>query len=111
MDYGKFKFEQAKKTQLAKKKQKQVHVKEIKFRPRTDIGDYNIKLRNLTRFLEEGDRAKITLRFRGREMAHQELGLQLLERVEKDLEEIGDVIQRPKMEGRQMTMMVVPKKK
>lgn len=111
MDYGKFKFEQAKKAQVAKKKQKQVHVKEVKFRPRTDIGDYNIKLRNLTRFLEDGDRAKITLRFRGREMAHQELGLQLLERVEKDLEEIGDVIQRPKMEGRQMVMMVVPKKK
>ena len=110
MNYGKFKFEQAKKTQAAKKKQKQVQVKEVKFRPRTDIGDYNIKLRNLTRFLQDGDRTKITLRFRGREMAHQELGLELLQRVEKDLAEIGDVIQRPKMEGRQMVMMLVPKK-
>ena len=111
MDYGKFKFEQAKKAQQARKKQKQVHVKEVKFRPRTDIGDYRIKLRNLTRFLEDGDRAKVTLRFRGREMAHQELGLQLLERVEKDLEGIGEVTQRPKMEGRQMVMMIAPRKK
>ncbi len=111
MDYGKFKFEQSKKQQAAKKKQKQVQVKELKFRPGTDEGDYNVKVRNLRRFLEEGDRAKITLRFRGREMAHQELGLQLLQRVETDVEDIAQVEQRPKMEGRTMVMMLAPKKK
>ncbi len=111
MDYGKFKFEQSKKQQAAKKKQKQVQVKEIKFRPGTDEGDYNVKVRNLRRFLEDGDRAKITLRFRGREMAHQELGLQLLQRVETDVEDIAQVEQRPKMEGRTMVMMLAPKKK
>ncbi|MCC5857893.1 MAG: translation initiation factor IF-3 [Ectothiorhodospiraceae bacterium] len=111
MDYGKFKFEQSKKQQAAKKKQKQVQVKEVKFRPGTDQGDYNVKVRNLRRFLEEGDRAKITLRFRGREMAHQELGLQLLQRVEADVEDIAQVEQRPKMEGRTMVMMLAPKKR
>jgi translation initiation factor IF-3 len=110
MDYGKFKFENNKRQQVAKKKQKQVQVKEVKFRPGTDIGDYQVKLRNLTRFLEDGDRVKVTLRFRGREMAHQELGMQLLERVENDLVELGTVEQRPKMEGRQMVMVMSPKK-
>jgi translation initiation factor IF-3 len=111
MDYGKFKFEQSKKAHAAKKKQKQTQVKEIKFRPGTDEGDYQVKLRNLVRFLEDGDRAKITLRFRGREMAHQELGLKLLQRVENDLAEYATVEQRPKMEGRLMVMMLAPKKK
>ena len=110
MDYGKFRFEQSKKSQSSKKKQKQVQVKEIKFRPGTDIGDYNVKLRNLKRFLEDGDRTKVTLRFRGREMAHQELGMELLKRVETDLEEYGVVEQQPKMEGRQMVMVIAPKK-
>jgi len=111
MDYGKFKYREAKKAHEAKLKQKQIQVKEVKFRPATDDGDYNIKVRNLKRFLEEGDKTKITLRFRGREMAHQELGMQLLKRVEADLAEIGQVEQFPKMEGRQMVMMVGPRKK
>jgi len=110
MDYGKFKFEQSKKLQAARKKQKQIQLKEVKFRPGTDEGDYQVKLRNLIRFLSEGDKAKITLRFRGREMAHQELGLKLLQRVEADLEEFGLVEQRPRMEGRQMVMVLGPKK-
>ena len=110
MDYGKFVFETNKKQQEAKKKQKQTQVKEIKFRPGTEEGDYQVKLRNLTRFLTDGDKTKVTLRFRGREMAHQELGKQLLQRVEKDLEEIGTVEQFPRMEGRQMVMVVAPKK-
>ena len=110
MDYGKFRFDQQKKNQSARKKQKQVQVKEIKFRPGTDIGDYRVKLRNLIRFLEEGDRVKVTLRFRGREMAHQDLGRDLLERVKADLEEYGTVEQFPKMEGRQMVMVMSPKK-
>jgi translation initiation factor IF-3 len=111
MDYGKFKFEESKKQQAARKRQKQIQVKEVKFRPGTDIGDYNIKLRNLTRFLGDGDKAKITIRFRGREMAHRELGAELLKRIEKDLEEIAVVEQFPKMEGRQMIMVMSPKKK
>ena len=110
MDYGKFRFEENKKQQLAKKKQKQTQVKEIKFRPGTDVGDYNIKLRKLIAFLEEGDRTKVTLRFRGREMAHQELGLELLQRVKADLEEHGTVEQEPKMEGRLMVMVLAPKR-
>ena len=110
MDYGKFKFEASKKLQASKKKQKNVQVKEIKFRPGTDIGDYNVKLRNLRSFLENGDKTKITVRFRGREMAHRELGMELLNRVEKDLEELAMVEQRPKFEGRQMVMVMAPKK-
>ncbi|MDF1829269.1 MAG: translation initiation factor IF-3 [Cycloclasticus pugetii] len=110
MDYGKFKFEASKKLQASKKKQKNVQVKEIKFRPGTDIGDYNVKLRNLRSFLENGDKTKITVRFRGREMAHRELGMELLNRVEKDLEELALVEQRPKFEGRQMVMVMAPKK-
>lgn len=104
MDYGKFKYQESKRKHEAKLKQKQIQVKEVKFRPGTDDGDYNVKVRNLTRFLNEGDKAKITLRFRGREMAHQELGLALLKRVEADLAEYGVVEQFPKMEGRQMVM-------
>ncbi len=111
MDFGKFKYREAKKAHEAKLKQKQIQVKEVKFRPGTDDGDYNIKVRNLKRFLEEGDKTKITLRFRGREMAHQELGMALLKRVEADLLELGQVEQFPKMEGRQMVMMVGPRKK
>jgi translation initiation factor IF-3 len=110
MDYGKFKFEASKKLQASKKKQKNVQVKEIKFRPGTDIGDYNVKLRNLRSFLENGDKTKITVRFRGREMAHRELGMELLKRVEKDLEELAVVEQWPKFEGRQMIMVMAPKK-
>ena len=110
MDYGKFRFEESKKLQTAKKKQKQTQVKEIKFRPGTDVGDYNIKLRKLVSFLEDGDRTKVTLRFRGREMAHQELGLELLQRVKADLEEYGTVEQEPKMEGRLMVMVLAPKR-
>jgi len=108
MDYGKYKFEVSKKAQTAKKKQKTIHVKEIKFRPGTDIGDYEVKLRNLIRFLTDGDKAKVTMRFRGREMAHQELGLHMLQRVENDLKEYGIVEQRPKLEGRQMVMVLGP---
>jgi translation initiation factor IF-3 len=111
MDYGKFVFEAKKQKQAAKKKQKQVQVKEIKFRPRTDSGDYEIKLRNLRRFLENGDKAKVTMRFRGREHAHRELGAEVLTRVEKDLEDIAQVEQRPAMEGRQMVMVLGPRKK
>ena len=111
MDYGKFRFEQNKKLQAAKKKQKQIQVKEVKFRPGTGEGDYQIKLRNLIRFLEDGDKAKVTVRFRGREMAHRELGMELLKRVEKDLEDYAAVEQHPKMEGRQMVMVLAPKKR
>lgn len=111
MDYGKFKYQESKRLHEARRKQKQIQVKEVKFRPGTDEGDYQIKLRNLIRFLTEGDKAKVTLRFRGREMAHQELGLQLLVRVEGDLKEHGVVEQRPRLEGRQMVMMVAPKKR
>ena len=111
MDYGKFLFEENKKRHAAKKKQKQIHIKEVKFRPGTEQGDYQVKLRNLTRFLTNGDKTKVTLRFRGREMAHQELGLQLLKRVEEDLNEIGTVEQFPRLEGRQMVMVIAPKKK
>lgn len=110
MDHGKFLFEENKRKHAAKKKQKQIHVKEVKFRPGTDIGDYEVKLRNLKRFLRHGDRVKVTLRFRGREMAHQELGLKLLKRVENDLEGQGTVEQFPKLEGRQMVMVVAPKR-
>ena len=110
MDFGKFLFDQNKKRHAAKKKQKQIQIKEIKFRPGTDIGDYQIKLRNLRRFLENGDKVKVTLRFRGREMAHQELGAQMLDRVESDLEELGNVEQYPKLEGRQMVMVIAPKR-
>jgi translation initiation factor IF-3 len=111
MDYGKFRFDQAKKQQEARKKQKQIQVKEVKFRPGTDEGDYQVKLRNLIRFLTEGDKAKVTLRFRGREMAHQDLGMNLLKRVEADLAPYGTVEQRPRMEGRQMVMTIAPIKK
>jgi translation initiation factor IF-3 len=111
MDFGKFLFEQNKKAHAAKRKQKQIQIKEVKFRPGTEEGDYQVKLRNLIRFLEEGDKAKITLRFRGREMAHQEIGRELLSRVQKDLSEYGQVEQNPMMEGRQMVMMIGPKKK
>jgi translation initiation factor IF-3 len=111
MDYGKFKYAEAKKKHEAKLKQRQIQVKEVKFRPGTDEGDYQIKLRNLVRFLEEGDKAKVTLRFRGREMAHQEFGVKLLERVRGDLEPYAVVEQFPKLEGRQMIMVLSPKKK
>jgi translation initiation factor IF-3 len=111
MDYGKFKYRESKKAHEAKLKQKQIQVKEVKFRPGTDEGDYKIKVRNLTRFLTEGDKTKVTLRFRGREMAHQELGMQLLKRVEADLKEVGIVEQWPRLEGRQMIMILGPKKK
>lgn len=110
MDYGKHLFDLKKKKAASKKKQKQIQLKEIKFRPGTEEGDYQVKLRNLTRFLEGGDKAKVTLRFRGREMAHQELGMELLKRVEADLQELGNVEQFPKMEGRQMSMVIAPKK-
>ena len=110
MDYGKFKYRESKKRHEAKLKQKQIHVKEVKFRPGTDEGDYKIKLRNLIRFLDEGDKTKVTLRFRGREMAHQEFGMRLLERMRNDLEPYGVVEQWPKMEGRQMVMVLAPKK-
>jgi translation initiation factor IF-3 len=111
MDYGKFKYHEQKKQHEAKLKQKQIQVKEVKFRPRTDDADYQVKLRNLIRFLNEGDKTKVTLRFRGREMAHQEFGLELLKRVEADLAELGVVEQFPKLEGRQMVMVLSPKKK
>ena len=111
IDYGKFLFEQNKKTHAAKKKQKQIQVKEVKFRPGTDEGDYQIKLRNLIRFFEEGDKAKVTLRFRGREMAHTDLGRQMLMRLQNDLAAYAQVEQHPLMEGRQMVMMLAPKKK
>ncbi|HAN80252.1 MAG TPA: translation initiation factor IF-3 [Gammaproteobacteria bacterium] len=111
MDFGKRLYEEKKAKAAAKKKQHQLQVKEVKFRPGTDVGDYQVKLRNLVRFLEDGDKAKVTIRFRGREMAHQELGMQMLERLEKDLEEHGLVEARPKLEGRQMIMVFAPKKK
>ena len=111
MDYGKFKYRESKKRHEAKLKQKQIVVKEVKFRPGTDEGDYKIKLRNLTKFLEEGDKTKVTLRFRGREMAHQEFGLRLIERVKNDLEPYAVIEQYPKMEGRQMVMVLSPKQK
>ena len=111
MDYGKFRYREQKKAHEAKLKQKQIQVKEIKFRPGTDEGDYKIKLGKLTQFLEDGDKAKVTLRFRGREMAHQEFGVRLLERVKADLEQVGLVEQFPKLEGRQMVMVLAPKKK
>ena len=111
MDYGKFKFQQKKKLHDQRKKQRQVHIKEIKFRPGTEEGDYQVKLRKLTEFIEVGDRVKVTVRFRGREMAHMELGTQLLKRVEKDTEEFATVDQYPQSEGRQMTMLLVPKKR
>ena len=111
MDYGKFKYAEAKKAHEAKLKQKQIQVKEVKFRPGTDEGDYQIKLRNLVRFLQDGDKTKVTLRFRGREMAHQEFGVRLLERVKADLEPYGTVEQFPKMEGRQLVMVLAPMKK
>ena len=110
MDYGKFKYQEAKKAHEAKLKQKQVQVKEVKFRPGTDEGDYNVKLRNLRRFLDEGDKAKVTMRFRGREHAHRELGLEMLQRVEKDLADVSNMESRPQMEGRQMVMVLAPKK-
>ena len=111
MDFGKYLFEQNKKAHSAKRKQKQIQVKEVKFRPGTEEGDYQVKLRNLTRFLTEGDKAKVTLRFRGREMAHQDIGRRLLTRVQGDLAEIAVVEQHPLMEGRQMVMVFSPKKK
>ena len=111
MDYGKFQFEQNKKQQAAKKKQKQIQVKEIKFRPGTEEGDYQVKLRSLTKFLGEGNKTKVTVRFRGREMAHREIGMELLKRIEKDLEELATVEQFPKMEGRQMIMVLSAIKK
>lgn len=110
MDYGKYRFEQAKKGQASKKKQKVTHVKEVKFRPGTEVADYQVKMRNVRRFLEAGDKVKVTLRFRGREMAHQELGAEMLKRVRDDLAEEAVVEQMPKMEGRQMTMMISAKK-
>lgn len=110
MDYGKYVFNQNKKKHAAKKKQKQIHVKEIKFRPGTDQGDYEVKLRHLTKFLSDGDKVKVTLRFRGREMAHQELGSQMLKRIETDLAQYGAVEQFPKLEGRQMVMVLAPKR-
>jgi translation initiation factor IF-3 len=111
IDFGKFQFEQNKKAAAAKKKQKQIQIKEVKFRPGTDEGDYQIKLRNLIRFFEEGDKAKVTLRFRGREMAHTDLGRQLLKRLQEDVAHVATVEQHPLMEGRQMVMMLAPKKK
>ena len=111
MDYGKFVFEQNKKAQSARRKQKQIQVKEVKFRPGTEEGDYQVKLRNLIKFLTHGDKAKVTLRFRGREMVHQELGAELLKRVQSDLEQYGSVEQQPLMEGRQMVMVIGPRKR
>jgi translation initiation factor IF-3 len=111
MDYGKFKFEAQKKANAAKKKQKIVEIKELKFRPTTDDGDYNIKLRNLRRFLEEGDKVKVNIRFKGREMAHQELGMEMARRIETDLADEVVIEQRPRLEGRQMIMMIAPKRK
>ena len=111
MDYGKFKYQEAKRAHEAKLKQKQVQVKEVKLRPGTDENDYQIKLRNMTRFLDDGDKVKVTLRFRGREMAHQEFGMRQLERIKADLDEVGQVEQMPKMEGRQMIMVIAPAKK
>jgi len=111
LDFGKFLFEQNKKAHAAKRKQKQIQVKEVKFRPGTEEGDYQVKLRNLIRFLTEGDKAKVTLRYRGREMVHQELGFKLLQRVQQDLQEVGAVEQMPRLEGRQLVMVISPKRK
>jgi translation initiation factor IF-3 len=111
MDFGKFVFEQNKKAQSARRKQKQIHIKEVKFRPGTEEADYQVKLRSLVRFLTSGDKAKVTLRFRGREMVHQELGAELLKRVQADLSEIGAVEQQPILEGRQMVMLIAPRKR
>ncbi len=111
MDYGKFRFQQKKKLHDQRKKQRQIHIKEIKFRPGTEEGDYQVKLRKLTEFIEIGDRCKVTVRFRGREMAHMELGTMLLKRVEEDMKEFATVDQYPQSEGRQMTMLLVPKKR
>lgn len=110
MDFGKFKYQEQKKAHEARLKQKQVQIKEVKIRPGTDENDYQIKLRNLKRFLDEGDKCKVTLRFRGREMAHQDIGMRQLERIRTDLDELGVVEQMPKMEGRQMIMVIAPKK-
>jgi translation initiation factor IF-3 len=111
MDYGKYRFEQSKKLQAAKKKQKLIHIKEVKFRPGTDEGDYQIKVRNLVRFLMDGDKAKVTVRFRGRELSHRELGMDLLKKIEMDLQEHATVEQFPKLEGKQLSMTLAPKKK
>lgn len=110
MDFGKFLFEQNKKRHAAKKKQKQIQVKEVKFRPGTDDGDYQVKLRNITRFVQNGDKVKVTLRFRGREMAHQELGSRMLDRIETDMQQSAEVEQKAKLEGRQMIMILAPKR-
>ena len=110
MDFGKFLFEQNKKKHAARKKQKQIQVKEVKFRPGTDDGDYQVKLRNISRFLENGDKVKVTLRFRGREMAHQELGSKMLDRIEADMQEIAEVEQKAKLEGRQMIVILAPRR-
>jgi translation initiation factor IF-3 len=110
MDFGKFQFEQNKKRHAARRKQKQIQIKEIKFRPGTEDGDYQVKMRNIIKFLNNGDKVKITLRFRGREMAHQEFGAKMLERIEQDLSEYGNVEQFPKLEGRQMVMVIASKK-
>ena len=110
MDFGKFRYTAAKRKQEAKRKQKQIQVKEIKFRPGTDVGDYDIKLRNLVKFLESGNKTKVTMRFRGREMAHPDLGMEMLKRIETDLEDVGVVEQYPKLEGRQMVMVLAPKR-
>jgi translation initiation factor IF-3 len=111
MDFGKFVFEQNKKAQSARRKQKQIHIKEVKFRPGTEEADYQVKLRSLVRFLTAGDKAKVTLRFRGREMVHQELGAELLKRVQTDLSDYGAVEQQPILEGRQMVMLIAPRKR
>lgn len=111
MDYGKFYFQQVKQKAAAKKNQKRTQVKEVKIRPATDIGDYNVKLKNMIRFLEAGNKTKVTLRYRGREMAHQELGMEMMQRIKTDLEEYGVVEHEPKLEGRQMIMILGPKKK
>lgn len=110
MDFGKFQFELNKKRHAARRKQKQIQIKEVKFRPGTEEGDYQVKMRNIVRFLENGDKVKVTLRFRGRELAHQELGAKMLERIEQDLKELGTVEQFPKLEGRQMVMVIASKK-
>jgi translation initiation factor IF-3 len=110
MDFGKFRFENSKQKQVSRKKQKRIHVKEIKFRPRTEIGDYKVKVDKLRKFLENGDKTKVTMRFRGREFAHQELGIELLKRVVADLEDVSIVEQMPGMEGRQMVMLLGPRK-
>lgn len=110
MDFGKYRFDQAKKTQASRKKQKQVQIKELKFRPGTDVHDYQVKMRNLVKFIEEGNKVKVTIRFRGREMAHQELGMEVIDRIEADLGDSVVVESRPKLEGRQMSMLLSPKR-